>query len=846
MAALMIAVLIPALISVDLDSPVQTEFGLYRPYPVDLSPSLKPYSISNDLSNVVNSSSFPLTSLQRRQIAERGFLAILSDFEQIYDAYKSLERRGLPIFITTDSVLHAFHIIYDYALRALEFERLYYALESLVRSMLRASIQQYESARSDTAREAALKNIAFFDVAARLLGIETDVPPEARRLSDEELRLIESHASISRSPIFGYREDYTQYIPRGHYTRNERFERFFKAMMWFGRMGFRLNDELQTLQALLITAAMQGEDESGRPLMELWDGIYEPTCFFVGKADDLTVRHYTTAAVDVYGPGFASLSPDELADPVKLSRFVERAQSFEDPLINSSIIPERSDLAAQTKGFRFMGQRFIPDSYILWQLVHSNVEGRLMPKGLDVMAVLGSERAYEILTELYNEDRYPGYLDQLSKLRGEFASQPPEVWAQNLYWNWLYCLLPLLEPKGEGFPSFMRHPAWADKELVTALGSWAELRHDTILYAKQSYTEITSVRPRPGWESIGYVEPNPKLYARLAALAGYTADGLRRRGLLLDVIGRKLRELEELLLRLKEISERELRGEPLGEEDLALFKGYGERLERLTTFPSLEHLENEEDRSMAVVADVHTDPNTGRALEEAVGRPMWLYVVVPINGELWLTAGAMFSYYEFAQPISGRLTDGEWQTMIRSGQAPPMPEWTSTFVLPKLEGEVGPERCDLDGDGEVDIFDLVRLAKLYGRRDAEALRYDLDGDGRIGMVDLVLLSGWMGHPIPSGAPVLLPNYPNPFNPETWLPFILPRGGEVEIRIYDSLGRPVRRLDLGRRPAGVYLRPGEAPRWDGRDDLGRPMPSGIYFYEIRTRWGSDLRRMLLLK
>ena len=837
---------------VNINSPVQTEFGLYEPYQADVLPSIPAYSISGGLENVVNASQFKLTSSQRERLSGQGFIAMPSDMEQIYGMYKLLAEREQPIFVTTDSVLHAFHILYDYALRVMEFERFYSDLDQLISEMLDRSIELYRASVGKLAKEAAIRNIAFFDVAARLMGmLRDDIPPEARKLSDAELNLIRSHSIISPSPIFGYREDYSQYIPRGHYTRNDKFKRFFKAMMWFGRMGFRLKSESETLSAILITAALQGETGDGRPLMELWDEIYEPTVFFVGKSDDLTVRHYAKVAREVYGPSFDDLSPDQMAEG--LNRFIEEAKRLEDPLINSSIILEGSDLAAETKGFRFMGQRFIPDSYMFTQLVHSRVRNRLLPKGLDVMAVLGSDRAYEILTGLYNEDRFPGYVRQIERLRGQYANLPSEVWAQNLYWNWLYCLMPLLERKGGGYPSFMRNEAWADKELTTALGSWAELRHDTILYAKQSYTEFTAVPPRPELK-VGYVEPNPKLYARLASLARFMRRGLEERGLLLDEFDWKLRNLEELLLKLKDISERELRGEKLDEDDFKLIFDYGKKLEALNTFTSIDRaIENEEDKSMALVADVHTDPNTGRVLEVAVGRPMWLYVVAPINGQLWLTVGAMFSYYEFTQPISGRLTDGQWQEMLRTGRAPRVPEWTSSFLLTSLT-DVPPERCDLNGDGKVDVLDLVSVAKAYGRGGDESERCDLNGDGTVDILDLVLLSramsfkwaGAMAERIAAGKPTLLPNYPNPFNPETWIPFWLPEEGEVQIRIYDITGHLIRSIDLGIRPPGLYTEPGKAAKWDGRDNNGQPVSSGIYFYELRASGGVDIRKMILAK
>jgi hypothetical protein len=114
-----------------------------------------------------------------------------------------------------------------------------------------------------------------------------------------------------------------------------------------------------------------------------------------------------------------------------------------------------------------------------------------MPSGLDVMAALGSERAWELLDD---QKSYENYVPQMQMLWDQIGNMTEAEWTQNLYYLWLYSLLPLLSDPGEGFPYFMQNEAWVDKQLSTALGSWAELRHDTILYAKQSYTtEYTSV-----------------------------------------------------------------------------------------------------------------------------------------------------------------------------------------------------------------------------------------------------------------------------------------------------------------------------------------------------------------
>src|SRR2546427_1854361 len=184
----------------------------------------------------------------------------------------------------------------------------------------------------------------------------------------------------------------------------------------------------------------------------------------------------------------------------------------------------------KTKGLRLMGQRFIPDSYMVQNLVLPVVRQytgtsqpftsgltemglvRVFPRGLDVMAVLGSEAALSILDREGDTD-YLDYDKAFNELITRFRSFRPADWMRNLYWAWLYSFDPLLAPNGDGYPAFMRTMAWQDKQLHAALASWAELRHDTILYAKQSYTPgVTSVLPAP---DRGYVEPVPEFYNRL-------------------------------------------------------------------------------------------------------------------------------------------------------------------------------------------------------------------------------------------------------------------------------------------------------------------------------------------
>jgi hypothetical protein len=196
----------------------------------------------------------------------------------------------------------------------------------------------------------------------------------------------------------------------------------------------------------------------------------------------------------------------------------------------------------------------------------------------------------------------------------------------------------------------------------------------------------------------GYVEPVPHFYARLAALTAMTRQGLGDRGLLAEQDDYSLQRLEELARAFQTMAEKELRGEPLTEEEYYIIRFYGGDLEHLTMAaadtPEGEpggRAYMEEEPQAAVIADVATDPwPTPIVLEEAVGRVNEIHVVVPVVGEdgtiyLQVAKGGVFSYYEFPWPGEDRLTDEKWRQMLDQGQAPPPPEWIGSFFT--TEGE---------------------------------------------------------------------------------------------------------------------------------------------------------------
>lgn len=631
------------------------------------TPSVEPYSIEADLSNVTNLWQFYLEDEMAQKIANNGFVVAGDAGREFFEIYEQNRYNMVPNFVTVDSMMHTYHLYFSHLMKNIEKDYLAYNINQLSHKMLDKSIEQYNALKSSEWEDAAKRNVEFFVVGTKLIDgnaqIDADIMTEVSDVVAYELSSIDEAAGIATNQITGEMEDYSQYKVRGYYEGDNELEAYFKAMMWYGRIHFKQNNDEMNKSALLMTMALDSDAEA----YKLWESVYAVTSFFAGASDDLGVCEYADIMREAYGESaaVASLVDNTSAYTV----FKDKIAKLAPPRINSIPINDGEDNVI--KGFRFMGQRFTIDATVMQQLIYSNVgansEGtkRMLPDVLDVPAALGSDVAMGILEEK-GATNYTGYVENMDNLRSSLANADDGLWSASLYASWLNTLRPLLDEKGEGYPIFMQNKEWSKKNLECFAGSFAELKHDTVLYAKQVMAEMGGgLEEEP--DDRGYVEPEPIVYDRFASLAEMTLQGLKAYDMLSAQDEDNLTRLSELARQLQTISNKELKNKTLSDEEYELIRTYGGNIEHFWYDAVKDEADTDyvaaDEFPAAIVVDIATDPN-GEVLEIATGDPSRIYVVVNVDGNLKIASGSVYSFYQFTQPIDERLTDSEWRYMM--------------------------------------------------------------------------------------------------------------------------------------------------------------------------------------
>lgn len=678
--------------------------------------------------------SLQMTEPEQAKFKTNGFVVVDPKQRHSFGSvYYQIYASHLPVLVTTDSVLHAWHRSYDNLLRELESEILMPALASLLKDCherLEHDVRLLD-VRATTASDQDVD--LYLTVARNLLAgagdqqwdgklivpsvLEQDGDAIGRLADIKSLRLQVPFDPAGCTNIYGGRRcvDYSQFHPRGHYNKSTALQNYFRCLMWLGRAdcGFNVlpvdpsagidvdwRRELRDAALLSQLVRDSGNDQRLNSISSILQ-------LLVGESDNLTVAQMLTlfesekitSATQLANSSGSHL--EQFADAIRKSGLAR--QRIRSQAIVSN--PNDTYKVPPPALFQMFGQVITVDSLVLSHSVFDSIifEGkkqpRMMPCGLDVAAALGNDYA---VAQLEPELRKWNYSANLLASRDFIGQLQPQFWNGNVYHRCLDALRTLDDPpESANLPEVMQGPIWRAKQLQTQLASWSELRHDNVLYGKQSFTAIPLCQYPDG-----FVEPYPELYNKLGELATATAVRLGELKIQspLPWIQQSQQQMQdrqivflhrfaEIMDQLETIARQELAAQPMTDAQRRFIEatidrrgslplGSGTRPRYDGWYCELLYNEAEPSQWDPTIVDVHTNPADRETLHVGVGDVNLAVIAVDSQDDVAAYVGPVYSYYEFTQPAEQRLTDEQWQQMIAEDKLPPRPAWTKSFTVP--------------------------------------------------------------------------------------------------------------------------------------------------------------------
>jgi hypothetical protein len=597
-----------------------------------------------------------------------------SKFEGMFDLYQDNRSQGVGNYITVDFLLTAYHLLLSDVLTDVETRIIHPNLTELVNGMLEQMLllpMDQPEVRTACAYLSVLQHLLNPETA------QTGLPPQIKSLVETEMENIRNHAGILLSSVMGIKEDYSQYVPRGKYTATENQKRYFTAMMYAGRLGFYVREsratgvtpelaDTHTGAAVLLSQTIARNED----LKKRYDGIARFLNFWVGPEEDLTVSDYQ---------GAGSGPPTEIRQRLqKMARDAGRLpRIISVPVAPDALKAEGLTLPEATLCFRLIGQRYTPASDLFQHLTGDDagdftgkpepvpytlavINGRPVrgfPTVLDVMAALKSRMAQALLLK-DQEIAYSGYSRQSAQAAKNLSSLLASRKAVDLSTDNLRLMQLMAADK-------KARSQW----LNAALGVWILERHTNVLYAKQSYAAVSKSIGGGASRGPAALEPAPEVYKALLGqirkIAGEIQAVSESRGKSGDEMAKsdmasKIGGFQKSLERIADIANRQAGKTP----NPALSQADSDYLNALDQ--TLAAFLNGADHP--VVVDIHTEPNSRQVSEVGTGYPL-IDTGSPAGNNTAgpVPRGARFTCYEFKQPMDQRLTDEDWQKMIKDG-----------------------------------------------------------------------------------------------------------------------------------------------------------------------------------
>ena len=466
--------------------------------------------------DLIANSTFAPTPAELDTLKTQGFVVQQETFPTFAYGYKSIYGEDLPVYISFDSIAHAVHKAFDDILADYEYRVLWVQMVTVVKA-LRAKLGSGEL--TPLGAQAQKDIDEHLAIGLGLLDPNEDHTPVAGgNAADIDARIDQAIAAggAGEEVIFGALRmvDWSQFKPRGHYADSERLQQYFRGTMWFGRINadmiavdkaFNLVFDRRQTDVAMGIAFLFDNDSSAA--FDSYDAMIEA---LIGPPDSLTPGELddVLAALQVSSPtNYAALSD------LTISTTLQKYNFGEQRILSQVVAGNDEKPGVYARVFNLFGQRYTVDSHVFDRVVYDRVSNpdRMMPDTLDVaFAVFQNNQALAMLEpelQTYN------YQHQLESIWALVDTHDEDYWNGSLYTTWLSAIREMSPGRDARVPAVAKTEAWGERVLAGQLASWAELRHDTLLYVKQSYTNGNSCEFPDA-----YVDPYPAAFDRLAKL----------------------------------------------------------------------------------------------------------------------------------------------------------------------------------------------------------------------------------------------------------------------------------------------------------------------------------------
>ena len=494
--------------------------------------------------------------------------------------------------------------------------------------------------------------------------------------------------------------DYTQFTPRSHYTKNSPLRAYFRTMMYPGGSSYFFQKDVGITDAGLLVRQFNVKSPSGIRHIDPWQKIMSVTAFYAGQSDDLTYNEWQDFENKVLGT--SQPTGAQLTDQTTIQKMADNLNQVRLPKILSDVVVDeniysqtKSDLLRKSLSFRVFGQRFSFDSWILNDLTagqeQTDVKLPSTPSALFVPAALGDAQAQKYAGQFLKQDAgfsdsdVQGFLTKLAQKQSDIGKVTQDDWFASMGSAWLYVLGSLTHNYDKTYPSYMQTPVFLDKQIETSLGSFTELKHDTLLYAKQSYAEMGGGgdEPPPLPPVVkGFVEPNLDFWNRFNQLISQTKQTFSKNNLFEgSQVSARLQTFQDIATFYQSIAQKEMRGTAISEAEYEKLRTT--QLSFMAQPFDTATQPDPDSGKVALVADIATDAVKNQILYEGDGKPYLMLAIVDNEKSPRVVVGLAYNQYEFNLPLGGqRLTDETWKSWVydQTDKLPAKNFWYDTLT----------------------------------------------------------------------------------------------------------------------------------------------------------------------